>query len=99
MNVSGLVGGWWCEDNIRMSKVYIDPPEICRNRILSCHSPDTSERNIHILIDLMETFQWLNSGLRIILHYPKCILMHQTCAGIEYCLSIHRIHRKEIFTY
>ena len=82
-----------------LSKVYVDPSDIYRDRILSFHSPDTSERNIHILNDLMWAFRWLNGGMEIILHYPKYILIHWTCEGIEYCLSIHQIHQKEIFTY
>jgi hypothetical protein len=97
--VSILVAQWGSGDYITFSKVDIDPPDMCRNRILSFYLPDTSERNIHILNDLMWAFQWLNGGVEILLHYPKYILIHWTCAGIEYCLSIHQIHQKEIFRY
>jgi len=94
--VSSLVAQWWSGDYITWSKVYIKSWDIGRNRILSFHPPDTSERNIQILNDLIWAFRWLNGGLGIILHGQKCISSYQIYAGIEYCLSIHRIHRKEI---
>ena len=89
----------WSGDYITWSKVYIKSWDIGRNRILSFHPPDTSERNIQILNDLIWAFRWLNGGLGIILHGQKCISSYQIYAGIEYCLSIHRIHWKEIYKY
>jgi len=90
---------WWSGDYIIWSKVYNKSSDIYRNRILSFHPPDTSERNMQILNDLMWAVRWLNGDLGIILHGQKCISSHETYAGIEYCLSIHRIHRKEIYKY